>query len=42
MYLVGYVPVESIQQEGDAVKKNIWTVEVVTIVAFFLCFGMYF
>lgn len=42
IYLIGYVPVEAIQQEGKTVNQNILTVVVVTLVAFFLCFVLYY
>ncbi|NBK77916.1 response regulator [bacterium D16-76] len=41
LFLVGYVPVEAIQQEGDTVNQNITIVVMVMLVAFFLCFLVY-
>jgi signal transduction histidine kinase/DNA-binding response OmpR family regulator len=41
-YLIGFVPVDAIQQEGDAVNKNILIVVLVMLVAFFLCCAVYF
>jgi len=42
IYLIGYVPVEAIQQEGKTVNQNIFTVVVVMLVAFFLCCVLYY
>lgn len=41
-YLIGYVPVEAIQQEGRAVNQNIMIVIVVMLLAFFLCCTLYY
>ncbi len=40
-YLIGYVPVRAIQQEGDAVNQNIWIVVTVMLAAFFGCCALY-
>ena len=37
LYLIGYVPVEAIQQEGRTVNQNIFIVVAVMLIAFFLC-----
>ena len=42
VYLVGYVPIEAIQQEGRAVNHNIFIVVAVMLVAFFLCCLLYY
>ena len=42
IYLVGYVPVEAIQQEGRTVNQNIFIVVLVMLVAFFLCCTLYY
>jgi signal transduction histidine kinase/DNA-binding response OmpR family regulator len=42
MYLIGYVPVEAIQQEGKSVNQNILIVVVVMLTAFFLCCILYY
>ena len=42
IYLVGYVPVEAIQQEGRTVNHNIIVVVGVMLVAFFLCCLLYY
>ena len=42
LFLVGYVPVAAIQQEGDTVNKNISVVVLVMLIAFFLCCTVYF
>lgn len=42
LYLIGYVPVQAIQQEGDAVNQNMFTVVLVMLTAFFACFAMFF
>ena len=42
IYLVGYVPVEAIQQEGRTVNQNIMVVVVSMLVAFFLCIALYY
>ncbi len=41
VYLVGYVPLEAIQQEGKAVNQSIWTVVISLLIAFFLCIVLY-
>ena len=42
IYLVGYVPVEAIQQEGRTVNQNIFIVVASMMVAFFLCIVLYY
>ncbi len=42
IYLIGYVPVEAIQQEGKSVNRNILVVVVVMLTAFVLCCSLYF
>ena len=42
IYLIGYVPVEAIQQEGKSVNQNILIVVVVMLTAFFLCCVLYY
>ena len=42
IYLVGYVPVEAIQQEGRTVNQNIMVVVLSMLTAFFLCIGLYY
>ncbi len=42
VFLVGYVPVEAIQQEGRTVNQNILIVVVVMLAAFFLCCILYY
>lgn len=37
LYLIGYVPIEAIQQEGKTVNHNIFIVVAVMLIAFFLC-----
>ncbi len=41
-YLIGFVPVEAIQREGNAVNQNIFMVVLVMLAAFFLCCIVYF
>ena len=41
IYLIGYVPVEAIQQEGRTVNQNILIVVMVMLVAFILCCILY-
>ncbi len=41
IYLIGYVPVEAIQQEGRTVNQNILIVVAVMLIAFLLCFLLY-
>lgn len=42
LYLIGYVPIEAIQQEGNTVKQNIMIVVAVMLAAFFLCCASYY
>ncbi|MCI8494193.1 MAG: response regulator [Lachnospiraceae bacterium] len=42
IYLIGYVPVEAIQQEGRTVNQNILIVVIVMLVAFSLCCFVYY
>ncbi len=42
IFLVGYVPVEAIQQEGRTVNQNIIIVVVSLLTAFFLCIALYY
>ncbi len=42
IFLVGYVPIEAIQQEGRTVNQNIFFVIVVMLVAFLLCCTLYY
>lgn len=42
IYLIGYVPVEAIQQEGRSVNQNIILVVLTMLIAFFLCFILYY
>lgn len=42
LFLVGYVPVESIQQEGRTVNQNIAIVVISLLVAFSLCIVIYY
>ena len=42
VYLIGYVPIEAIQQEGKAVNQNICIVVVVMLAAFFICCILYY
>ena len=42
IFLVGYVPVEAIQQEGRTVNQHILAVVVVMLAAFFLCCTIYY
>ena len=42
IFLVGYVPVEAIQQEGRTVNQNIILVVGSMLVAFFLCIALYY
>lgn len=41
LYLIGYVPIESIQQEGKAVNQNIFIVVFVMLAAFLVCCVLY-
>ncbi len=42
LYLIGYVPIEAIQQEGRTVNQNILIVVAVMMIAFFLCCLLYY
>ncbi len=42
IYLIGYVPIEAIQQEGATVNQNIFIVVAVMLIAFFLCCILYY
>ncbi|MDE7312331.1 MAG: response regulator [Eubacterium sp.] len=42
VYLIGYVPVEAIQREGDAVNQNILIVIAITLAAFIVCCVLYY
>ncbi len=42
LYLIGYVPVEAIQQEGKTVNQNILIVVLSMLAAFFLCCTFYY
>ncbi len=42
IYLIGYVPVEEILQEGRSVNQNILIVVAVMLIAFFLCCLLYY
>lgn len=42
LYLIGYVPIDSIQQEGKAVNQNIFIVVLVMLAAFLICCILYF
>lgn len=42
IYLIGYVPIEAIQQEGTTVNQNIFIVVGVMLIAFFLCCVLYY
>ena len=42
IYLIGYVPIEAIQQEGKTVNQNIFIVVAVMLSAFFLCCTLYY
>ena len=42
IFLVGYVPVEAIQQEGKSVNQNILIVVFSLLTAFFLCIALYY
>ncbi len=42
LYLIGYVPIEAIQQEGKAVNQNIFIVVLSMLIAFFLCCSFYY
>ncbi len=42
LYLIGYVPIEAIQQEGRTVNQHIFTVVAVMLIAFLLCCILYY
>jgi len=42
IFLIGYVPIEAIQQEGTIVNQNIFIVVAVMLIAFFLCCVLYY
>lgn len=42
IFLVGYVPVEAIQQEGRTVNQNVAIVVASMLAAFFLCIALYY
>ncbi len=42
IFLVGYVPVEAIQQEGRTVNQNVFMVVAVMLAAFLLCIALYY
>lgn len=42
IYLIGYVPIEAIQQEGRSVSQNIFVVAVIMLTAFVLCCILYY
>ncbi len=42
LYLIGYVPINAIQQEGKSVNQNILIVVGVMLVAFFICCLLYY
>ncbi len=42
IYLIGYVPIEAIQQEGRTVNQNIFIVIFVMLAAFLLCCTLYY
>ncbi len=42
IYLIGYVPVEAIQQEGKTVSHNIFMVVIIMLVAFLLCCVLFY
>ena len=42
IYLIGYVPIGEIQQEGTTVNHNIFIVVTVMLIAFFLCCLLYY
>ncbi len=42
VFLVGYVPVEAIQQEGKTVTQNLFIVVAAMLAAFFLCVLLYY
>ncbi len=42
LYLIGYVPIEAIQQEGKIVNQNLILVVAVMLAAFFICCILYY
>ncbi len=42
LYLIGYVPIDAIQQEGRTVNQNILIVVAIMLIAFFLCCTIYY
>ncbi len=42
LFLIGYVPIDAIQQEGKTVNQNILIVVIVMLTAFFLCCLLYY
>lgn len=42
LYLIGYVPIEAIQQEGRIVNQNLILVVVIMLAAFFICCILYY
>ena len=42
IYLIGYVPIDAIHQEGTTVNQNIYIVVIVMLTAFFLCCLLYY
>ena len=42
IFLVGYVPIEAIQQEGRTVNQHIFIVVTIMMIAFFLCCLLYY
>ena len=42
IFLVGYVPVEAVQQEGRTVNQNVAIVVASLLTAFLLCIGLYY
>lgn len=42
LYLIGYVPVDAVQQEGRTVNQNIFIVVAVMLTAFFICCLLYY
>ncbi|MCI8991633.1 MAG: response regulator [Eubacterium sp.] len=42
VYLIGYVPIEAIQQEGRSVNQSILIIVIIMLAAFFFCAILYF
>ena len=42
VFLIGYVPIEAIQQEGRTVNQNIYIVVLVMLAAFLICCTLYY